>query len=70
MSAFTLPIIDGLTVARRNAIKIRRSPEQLAAAVALPAVLILLFAYVFGSAIDIPGCPTRSSCSPASSSRP
>ncbi|MFC6881696.1 ABC transporter permease [Actinomadura yumaensis] len=59
MSAFTLPIIDGLTVARRNAIKIRRSPEQLAAAVALPAVLILLFAYVFGSAIDIPGMPYK-----------
>ncbi|TDD96706.1 ABC transporter permease [Actinomadura rubrisoli] len=55
MSALTLPIIDGLTIAKRNAIKIKRSPEQLLAAIALPIVLILLFAYIFGSAIDIPG---------------
>ena len=43
MSALTLPIIDGLTIAKRNAIKIKRSPEQLGAAIALPVVLILLF---------------------------
>ncbi|MFI0453445.1 ABC transporter permease [Actinomadura sp. 6N118] len=55
MSALTLPITDGLTIAKRNALKIKRSPDLLGAAIMFPIVFVLLFAYVFGSVIEIPG---------------
>ncbi|KAB2350126.1 ABC transporter permease [Actinomadura rudentiformis] len=55
MNALTLPIIDGLTIAKRNAIKIKRSPDLLGAAVMFPIVFVLMFAYVFGSVIEVPG---------------
>ncbi|MFD0856615.1 ABC transporter permease [Actinomadura adrarensis] len=55
MNALTMPVADGWTIARRNALKIRRSPDLLGGIVMLPIVLILLFAYVFGSVIDVPG---------------
>jgi ABC-2 type transport system permease protein len=59
MNALTLPVADGWTIAKRNALKIRRSPDMLGAAVMLPIVLVLLFAYVFGSVIEIPGMSYR-----------
>ena len=46
---------DGVAIARRNVIKIRRVPEILFAVLITPLVFVLLFAYVFGSSIDIPG---------------
>lgn len=46
---------DGITIARRNVIKIRRVPEILFAVLITPLVFVLLFAYVFGSSIEIPG---------------
>ncbi len=46
---------DGVAVARRNVIKIIRVPEILFAVLITPLVFVVLFAYVFGSAIDIPG---------------
>ncbi|GAB2829780.1 ABC transporter permease [Actinocorallia aurea] len=55
MNALTLPVVDGWTITKRNALKIRRSPDLLVGAISLPIVLVLLFAYVFGSAIDVPG---------------
>ncbi|TMR07341.1 ABC transporter permease [Actinomadura soli] len=55
MNAITLPIADGWTIAKRNTLKIRRQPDLLSGALMLPIVLILLFAYVFGSVIDVPG---------------
>ncbi|TDB80506.1 ABC transporter permease [Actinomadura sp. KC216] len=55
MNALTLPIADGWTIAKRNTLKIRRQPDLLSGALMLPIVLILLFAYVFGSVIDVPG---------------
>ncbi|SFP11176.1 MULTISPECIES: ABC transporter permease [Actinomadura] len=55
MNALTMPMADGWTIARRNTLKIRRSPDMLGAVVMLPIVLVLLFAYVFGSVIDVPG---------------
>lgn len=46
---------DGMTVARRNVIKIRRVPTILIAALVQPLMMIVIFGYVFGGAIDIPG---------------
>ncbi|TDD91465.1 ABC transporter permease [Actinomadura rubrisoli] len=55
MNALTMPIADGFTIAKRNTIKIKRSPDLLGAAIMFPIVFVLLFAYVFGSVIDVPG---------------
>ncbi|MFI0405769.1 ABC transporter permease [Actinomadura sp. 3N508] len=55
MNALTMPVVDGWTIAKRNTLKIRRQPDLLSGALMLPIVLILLFAYVFGSVIDVPG---------------
>lgn len=55
MERITLAMSDGATVARRNIIKITRMPELLVGVVIMPLVFVLLFAYVFGSAIDIEG---------------
>ncbi|NEE01049.1 ABC transporter permease [Phytoactinopolyspora halotolerans] len=46
---------DGFTIARRNVIKIRRVPEILVAVLVTPLMLVVMFAYVFGSSIDVPG---------------
>ncbi len=46
---------DGITVAKRNVIKIRRVPEVLVSVLISPIIMVLLFAYVFGGSIDIPG---------------
>ncbi|MFB4318224.1 ABC transporter permease [Actinomadura sp. 21ATH] len=59
MNALTMPAADGWTIAKRNALKIRRSPDLLGAAVMFPIVFVLMFAYVFGSVIDIPGVPYK-----------
>lgn len=59
MNALTMPVADGWTIARRNTLKIRRSPDLLGRVIMLPIVLILLFAHVFGSVIDVPGTPYK-----------
>ncbi|TDC63033.1 ABC transporter permease, partial [Actinomadura sp. GC306] len=59
MNALTMPIADGWTIARRNALKIRRSPDLLGSAIMFPVVFVLMFAYVFGSVIEVPGVPYR-----------
>jgi ABC-2 type transport system permease protein len=46
---------DGWTITRRELGHIRRAPGQLIAAIVVPAVMVLLFGYVFGSAITVPG---------------
>jgi ABC-2 type transport system permease protein len=45
------PVVDGLTVARRNLIKIKRVPDLLVFTTLSPIMFVLLFAYVFGGAI-------------------
>ncbi|MEV0667424.1 ABC transporter permease [Actinomadura luteofluorescens] len=55
MNAVTMPLADGWTIARRNTLKIRRSPDLLGSAIMFPIVFVLMFAYVFGSVIDVPG---------------
>lgn len=50
---------DGLAVAQRNLIKIKRMPEMLVWVLLSPIMFVLLFAYVFGSSIDVPGIDYR-----------
>ena len=46
---------DGVAIAKRNVIKIKRVPDVLVSVLISPIIFVLLFGYVFGSAIDIPG---------------
>jgi ABC-2 type transport system permease protein len=48
-------IADTLTIAKRNIVHIRRVPEKLINVTIQPVLFVLLFAFVFGSAIPIPG---------------
>ena len=54
-------LADGVAVARRNIIKIKRVPEILFAVLITPLVFVTLFAYVFGGSIEIPGGSYRES---------
>jgi ABC-2 type transport system permease protein len=45
-------LIDGAVVAKRNLIKIKRVPDLLVFSTMSPIMFILLFAYIFGSAIN------------------
>lgn len=55
MTTLTRAVADGATITRRNLIKIRRVPDLIVAATLSPIMFVLLFRYVFGSAIPIPG---------------
>ena len=46
---------DTWVIARRGLRHMRRQPEMLADATIQPIMFVLLFAYVFGGAIDVPG---------------
>lgn len=46
---------DGVVVAKRNLIKIKRVPDLLVFTTLSPIMFVLLFAYVFGGAIATPG---------------
>ncbi|MEX1177790.1 MAG: ABC transporter permease [Nitriliruptor sp.] len=52
MSGFAHALNDGAVVAKRNLIKIKRVPEVLVFVLISPIMFVLLFAYVFGGAID------------------
>ncbi len=52
-------IVDGLVIAKRNLIKIKRVPDLLVFSTASPIMFVLLFAYVLGSGITIPGMSYR-----------
>ena len=51
----TLALRDIAGVARRNLLRIRRTPQLLLISALQPAMLLLLFRYVLGGAIRIPG---------------
>ncbi|GAA4668744.1 ABC transporter permease [Nocardioides nanhaiensis] len=55
MSSTTKALSDGWVVAQRNVIKIKRVPEVLVFVLISPIMFVLLFAYVFSGAIDVPG---------------
>jgi ABC-type polysaccharide/polyol phosphate export permease len=54
-----MALTDGITIAKRNALKIRRVPDLLGFVILSPIVFVLLFAYVFGNMIEIPGMSYR-----------
>jgi ABC transporter DrrB family efflux protein len=57
MNRPTMAVVDGWTVARRNLIKIKRVPDLLVGSIVSPIMFVLLFAYVFGGSISLPGAP-------------
>lgn len=46
---------DSIVIARRNVIRIKRVPDVLVFVLIQPLMFVVLFAYVFGGSIDIPG---------------
>ena len=48
-------VSDAAVIAKRNVIKIKRVPEVLVFVLLSPIMFVLLFSYVFGDSIDIPG---------------
>ncbi|MEM7273541.1 MAG: ABC transporter permease [Actinomycetota bacterium] len=59
MSAILDALTDSAVIAKRNTIKIKRVPEILVFVLITPIMFVLLFAYVFGDSIDIPGSSYR-----------
>jgi ABC-2 type transport system permease protein len=59
MRQVALALADGAVVAKRNLIKIKRVPEVLIWTTMSPIMFVLLFAFVFGSSIEIPGVNYR-----------
>ena len=59
MTSLAYAIADGAVVAKRNLIKIRRVPELLVWTMITPIMFVLLFAYVFGNSIEVPGVNYR-----------
>ncbi len=55
MSALVATLTDGAIVAKRNLIKVKRVPDLIVFATLSPIMFVLLFVYVFGSAIPIEG---------------
>lgn len=55
MNRITSALLDSHVIAKRNVIKIKRVPEVLVFVLISPIMFVLLFAYVFGGSIDIPG---------------
>lgn len=51
-NAVSRALVDGWVVAKRNLIKIKRVPEVLVFVLISPIMFVLLFAFVFGGAID------------------
>jgi ABC-2 type transport system permease protein len=55
MTSLQWTFADGIAVAQRNLIKLKRMPELIVWVLISPIMFVLLFAYVFGGAIDAPG---------------
>ncbi|MCX5045030.1 ABC transporter permease [Aldersonia sp. NBC_00410] len=59
MNAVLMAATDGTTIAKRNLIKIKRVPDLIVFTLLSPVMFVLLFAYIFGSSIEIPGMSYR-----------
>ncbi len=59
MTTPLLALTDGVTIARRNLIKLKRVPDLIVFTLLSPIMFVLVFAYIFGSAIDVPGTSYR-----------
>jgi len=49
------PVADAITITWRNLLNIRRNPQLLVFATIQPIVFVLMFRYVFGGSITVPG---------------
>lgn len=54
-TAFTRFLSDGWVTTKRNLLKIKRVPDILVFTLIQPIMFVLLFTYVYGGVIDIPG---------------
>ena len=59
MTAAAAAFSDSIVVAKRNLIKIKRVPEILIWTLMSPIMFVLLFGYVFGGSIEVPGMNYR-----------
>jgi ABC-2 type transport system permease protein len=59
MGTLRIALADGAMIAKRNLIKIKRVPDVLVFTTLSPIMFVLLFAYVFGNSIDVPGVNYR-----------
>jgi ABC transporter DrrB family efflux protein len=59
MHALLIALADGAVIAKRNLIKVKRVPDILVFTILSPIMFVLLFAYVFGNSIDVPGVNYR-----------
>ena len=59
MHALLIALGDGAVIAKRNLIKVKRVPDILVFTILSPIMFVLLFAYVFGNSIDVPGVNYR-----------
>ncbi|PRH79639.1 ABC transporter [Streptomyces solincola] len=59
--ALTQSVRDSLVVARRNLIRMTRIPEMILFGVIQPVMFVVLFTYVFGGSIAIPGAGASTS---------
>jgi ABC-2 type transport system permease protein len=59
MASLRLALADGAVIAKRNLIKVKRVPDVLVFTTLSPIMFVLLFAYVFGNSIDVPGVNYR-----------
>ena len=55
MTTLAETISDGAVITRRNLIKVKRVPDLIVFATLSPIMFVLLFAFVFGGAINVPG---------------
>jgi ABC-2 type transport system permease protein len=55
MTSIAAGFSDSLTITKRNLIKLKRVPDLIVFAILSPIMFVLLFVYVFGSAIPITG---------------
>jgi ABC-2 type transport system permease protein len=59
VSSFSQALADGAVMTKRNLLKIGRLPDLLVFSTIQPIMFVLLFAYIFGSAIQLPGISYR-----------
>lgn len=50
-----LALRDGWAVVRRNLAQLRHAPGEIVGAVLFPIIMVVIFGYIFGSAITVPG---------------
>jgi ABC transporter DrrB family efflux protein len=55
MTTLAETVSDSVTITRRNLIKVKRVPDLIVFATLSPIMFVLLFRFVFGGAINVPG---------------